>query len=578
MSAEREPRRPDGIAYWVDERPPVGMTIMVALQQLAFLASIMSLPVLLAGQAGLDAAGATGLVALTMVAAGCGVIVQALNRGGIGIGLFSPMHTSAIAFPASIAAVTVGGLDLAFGMMTVAALVQLGVSRLITRLRPFFPVEIAGLIVLILGLGLGLIGMRAFLALDTPLEGETRTLLTGILTLVVIVAVNVWGHGRIRAFAVFAGLIVGQVFALWQGVVNQSLIDELFQVPLFALPPVGRFGWSFSWEMLPHFALLGLALSFNCFGVLTVAQRANDASWKRPDMEGIKRGLLAEGITNAVGSLINAVPQTASGGAIGLAQASGVTSRRVAYVLGGLFIVLAFFPPFAAFWISLSTPVIGAVLMFVASFIIVGGIKIITSRLLDSRKIITIGLALIVGTGNDLLTVAYGGHESILFLPLSSKVAAALLVAIGLNALFRLNIHDSVTTTLAMDGHWPQKINETVWHLGHQWGARVEVVRRLDHATHELLDAIYAYKLADCDVGKATVKLTAVFDEYLCQIAVNYRGRPLIIPENRPDPHEVFNETDGAQAMAGFLVQHLADDVRVATRNGECTVTMKFRD
>ncbi len=576
MSENQRPLRPDGITYWINERPPWGMTVMVALQQLAFLASIMTLPVLLARQAGLDAAGAAGLVALTMVAAGCGVILQALNRGGIGIGLFSPMHTSAIAFPASIAAVNMGGLDLAFGMMAIAAFVQIAASRLIIRLRPFFPVEIAGLIVLILGLGLGLIGMRAFLALDTPLQGEPRTLLTGLLTLSVIVEVNVWGHGKARTFAVFAGLLVGQIFAVWQGVVNESLMNEISQVPVLALPPIARFGWSFNWEMLPHFVLLGLALSFNCFGVLTVAQRANDSSWKRPDMEGIKRGLLAEGITNALGSLINGVAQTASGGAIGLAQASGVTSRIVAYVLGGLFIALAFFPPFTSFWISLSMPVIGAVLIFVASFIIVGGIKIITSRLLDSRKSITIGLSLIAGMGHELLYIARDSDENIIFSPLSTTVAATLVVAIGLNTLFRLKIHKSVTRKIDMDNKWPQKINEILWHLGHQWGARVEVIRRLNHATYELLDAIQAYKLMDS--FSKELEFRAVFDEYLCRIVVVYMGRPLIIPETRPDPHQVFNEVKGAQAMAGFLVDHLADDVRVETRNGECTVTLKFRD
>ncbi|GAB6060295.1 solute carrier family 23 protein [Desulfonatronum parangueonense] len=578
MSQKQGPFRPDGITYWVDERPPLGMTIMVALQQLAFLGSIMTLPVLLARQAGLDAAGAAGLVALTMVAAGCGVILQALNRGGIGIGLFSPMHTSAIAFPASLAAVKMGGLGLAFGMMTIAALVQIAASRLITQLRPLFPVEIAGLIVLMLGLGLGLIGMRAFLAIDTPFHGEPCALATGILTLAVIVTINVWGRGKIRAFAVFSGLLIGQMFAVWQGVVDASLIKDIRQVPLFALPPVGQFGWSFAWEMVPHFALLGLALSFNCFGVLTVAQRANDSSWKRPDMEGIKRGLLAEGMTNALCSMLNGMAQTASGGAVGLAQASGVTSRIVAYVLGGLFIALAFFPPFAAFWISLAMPVIGAVLMFVASFIIVGGIKIITSRLLDSRKIITIGLALIVGIGHDLLHMGHEGHQSLLFSPLSTTVAAALLVAIGLNALFRLNIHTTITKYIVLDATWQEKLNQLLWSLGHQWGARTEVVRRLNHAAHELLEAIYAYDLMDSGSEKPVVEFRAVFDEYLCQIGVVYTGRPLTIPRKRPDPEELLNGAEGGQAMAGFLVNHLADEVQVGHKNGKCTVTLKFRD
>ncbi|NCC24571.1 MAG: hypothetical protein EOM25_05120 [Deltaproteobacteria bacterium] len=45
MNEQKGPLRPDGIAYWIDERPPPGMSIMVAVQQLAFLGAIMTLPV-----------------------------------------------------------------------------------------------------------------------------------------------------------------------------------------------------------------------------------------------------------------------------------------------------------------------------------------------------------------------------------------------------------------------------------------------------------------------------------------------------------------------------------------------------
>ncbi|NJD38851.1 MAG: hypothetical protein FIA89_11110 [Geobacter sp.] len=569
------PVRPEGIAYWLHERPPLSMTIMAALQQLAFLGAIMTLPVLLAHQAGLNDAGAAGLVSLTMVGAGCGVILQALNRSGVGIGLFSPMHTSAVAFPASLAAVKMGGLDLAFGMMTVAASVQLAVSRVLPRLRPFFPVEIAGLIVLILGLGLGLIGLRAFLAVDTPFEGDIRTFQTGFLTLAVIIGCNIWGRGRLHAFAVFIGLVTGQLFALLNGVVNRSLVDDIFQVPFFAVPPIAQFGWEFRWSLVPEFIIVGLALSFNCFGVLTVAQRANDAAWKRPDIPGISRGLLAEGLTNAFCALINGVAQTASGGAIGLAQASGVTSRIVAFVLGGLFIALAFFPPFAAFWISLSPPVIGAVLMFVASFIIVGGIKIITSRLLDTRKIVTIGLSLIMAIGHDaVLTAHFGRPEGTVLSPLANTVTVALLVAIALNALFQLKVHKTVTRTLQLNEQWQQTTSELIWHLGHQWGARPEVIRRLDHGLHELLDALYAYNLSTApEIG-----LQATFDEYRCRMQVCYQGQALLIPASRPDPDELLHTPDGFQTLAGFLISRLADEVRVETRNNSCIVTMTFHD
>ncbi|MFZ1535895.1 MAG: solute carrier family 23 protein [Chromatiaceae bacterium] len=569
--------RPDGIDYWVDERPPPSLILMVALQQVAFLGAIMTLPVVLARQAGLDMAGAAGLVALTMVGAGIGVILQALNRGGIGIGLFSPLHTSSVAFPAALAAVQMGGLGLAFGMMTVAAVMQMALARFLPRLRALFPVEIAGLIVLILGIGLGLVGLRNFLALDTPQAGDHRILQVGFLTLATIILFNIWGKGRLRAFSVFTGLVVGQALAYWQGLVDAERLGVITQAPLFAVPPIGQFGWAFDWALLPEFLLVGLALSFNCIGVLTIAQRANDAGWKRPDLAGISRGLMAEGLTNAACSLINGVTQTASGGSIGLSLATGVTSRIVGFALGGIFIGLAFFPPIASLWTLLAPPVIGAVLMFIASFVIVGGIKIITSRLLDPRKTLTLGLALIAAIGHDTVLVNLNEPMGMLDTSLSSMVALGVMVAIGLNALFRLGVHQVVAHSVLLDAQWPVTVNKLLWHLGHEWGARPEVMMRLDHATHELLDAVYGQGLL-ADEGDPRVELVARFDEYQCQVRVTYAGRPLSLAKERPDPERLLDDQDALADLASLLIRRQTDGIKVEANNGQCTVSMRFDD
>ncbi|MGB4335636.1 MAG: solute carrier family 23 protein, partial [Chromatiaceae bacterium] len=349
------------------------------------------------------------------------------------------------------------------------------------------------------------------------------------------------------------------------------------QAPLFAVPPIGQFGWAFDWTLLPEFLLVGLALSFNCFGVLTIAQRANDAGWKRPDMAGIGRGLMAEGLTNAACSLINGVAQTASGGAIGLSLATGVSSRIVGFALGGVFIALAFFPPVASLWTLLAPPVIGAVLMFVASFIILGGIKIITSRLLDPRKTLTLGLALIAAIGHDTVLVNASNSVGIIDTSLSSMVALAVIVAIGLNALFRLGVHQFVAHSVPLDAQWPATVNKHLWHLGHQWGARPEVVMRLDHATHELLDAVYAHGLL-ADRDDPRVELVARFDEYQCQIRVIYAGRPLRLANEPPNPERLMDDPDALAELAGFLIRRQADGLKVEEQNGQCTVTMRFDD
>ena len=567
--------KPDGIRYWVEDRPPLPLSLMLALQQVAFLGSLMTLPVVLGRAARLGVVDVASLVTLTMIGAGIGVMLQALNRFGIGVGLFAPMHSSSVAFPAALVAVKTGGLGLAFGMMSIAGLVQICASRFITKLRAFFPVEIAGLTVFMLGSGLGLVGLKNFLGIGTEFQCVPSCYIVGFFTLIVIVVLNLWTRGLGRAFSVFIGLIAGQALAYQQGLVPDEAIRNIVNAAPFAIPSIGKFGWSLDWRLVPDFVIVGLALSFNCYGVITIAQRANDSGWKSPDMGGVGRGLLAEGLTNIACSAINGVPQTASGGAVGLAEASGVTGRIVAFVLGGLFIVLAFFPSVAMAWISLSPSVIGAVLIFVASFITIGGLKIMTSRLLDNRKTICLGIAIIAGLGHDTLLVQLDHLPKELDSIFATSLSITVLVAVLLNALFKLGSKKKLSHKIALDHEWPDSVNQLIWHLGHQWSARSEVVARLDHATNELIDVIAGHNLIE---GEATVDISVAFDEYGCTLKVCYRGEGFHLPTKRPAPEDLLDNPDAVRDMAGYLIHHLADSVKINTSKNITSVTLHFSD
>lgn len=567
--------KPDGIRYWVDDRPPFLLSLMLAFQQVAFLGSLMTLPVVLGRAAGLGVAGETDLVTLTMIGAGIGVMLQALNRYGIGVGLFAPMHTSSVAFPAALVAVKAGGLGLAFGMMSIAGLVQIVASRFISKLRAFFPVEIAGLTVFMLGAGLGLVGLKDFLGIDTGLHCTPSYYVVGFFTLAVIVVLNIWTKGLGHSFSVFIGLIAGQALAYQQGLIPSEAILNIFNAAPFAIPSIGKFGWSLDWRLVPDFVIVGMALSFNCFGVITIAQRANDSGWKRPDMDGVGRGLLAEGLTNIACSAINSVPQTASGGAVGLAVASGITSRVVAFVLGALFIVLAFFPMVAEAWITLSPAVIGAVLIFVASFITIGGLKIMGSRLLDNRKTISLGIAIIAGIGHGTLLTKLDHLPKEFESVFATSLSVTVMVAVLLNALFQLGSKKKLNHKIALDHDWPDSVNQLIWHLGHQWSARPEVVARLDYATNELIDIIAGQNLIE---GEAKVDISVVFDEYGCTLKVYYCGKGFHMPTKRPDPEDMLDNPDAVRDMALYLVHRLADSVKVNTSNNTTSVSLHFKD
>ncbi len=569
-------QQPDNIKYWVYDKPPLPLAVLAAIQQISLLGTIMTLPLVLGRTLGLGIEEQIHLVTLTMISAGVGVILQTMNKRQVGIGLFVPMHTTSAAFPAMAIAVQMGGLGLAFGMLSVVGVVQIIVSRIITRLKELIPVEIAGLAVFVIGIEVGLLGLRNMLGIGTELENNPLNAAVGFSTLAFIVGLTIWAPSIFKTFAVILGLVLGQILAIWLDLVPYEDLVAIANSELFALPPIGDFGWSFNWRLIPDFAIVGIALSLNCFGIMTVAQKSYDASWKRPDIEGVKRGLVAEGITNVVCSLLNGISQTSSGPAVGLALTSGIVSRIVAYILGGLFIVLAFFPPVPYIWNSLSTAVVGAILVFVGGFITITGLRILMLRLLDSRRTIAIGLAIIGGVGSGLLArIAEEG--AFYFALFSTPLALSLSIAIILNAVFLINSRKKLTYEIPLGKDWHNQLDKMVWELGEAWGASPETVGRIVHSLNELIDVITGHDLINEDNRK--VYLSARFYQSGCTVKITYSGMGFRIVNKPPTPDQMLEDPDSITDLAGYLVRRIADGIKINTsRNGTTTVTLDFYD
>ena len=559
----------------MDDKPPASVTFFAALQQFALLGSILTLPLVFGRSLGLQQSEQINLVALTMISAGIGVILQTLNRGGVGVGLFVPMHTSSAAFPAMAVAVNLGGLGLAFGMLTVVGVVQLAVSRIIHRLKELIPVEIAGLAVFVIGIEVGLLGLRNIFGIGTYFEYDNLHMTVGLITLGIIIVISVWASPTLRAFAVFSGLVIGQFIAILVGIIPPEDIAAIWSNDLFSIPPIGKFGWAFDWRLIPDFAIVGLALSLNSFGIIVVAQKSYNAVWSKPDLEGVKKGLLAEGITNVLTSFLNGITQTSSGPAVGLAVTSGIVSRIVGYVLGALFILMSFVPPVTYIWNSISAAVIGGILLFIGVFITITGIRVLTLRLLDNRRTIAIGLGIVGGVGYELFG-NISPEDSTFFVLFSTPLAITLSIAISLNALFLIYNRKKIAYFLDLSPGWNDRLDKMMWSLGAAWGASPETVERIIHSSNELLDVITSNDLLE---GPLEVNITARFYESGCSLRVRYQGEGFKVVNKPPSPERMLEDPDAVTEMAGYLVHKIADGVSVNTSRGRNTdVTLTFKD
>ncbi len=570
---QHEIEKPDNIRYWVNDRPPWSVTLIASVQQVALLGSIMTISVLLGQTFGLDDVGRSNLVTITMICAGVGVMLQALNRHGIGSGLFLPVHTSAAAFPAMSLAAQFGGLGLAFGMLSVVGAVQLLLSRFILKLRRLFPVEIAGLAVLIIGMEVGHIGIQNIFGIGLESAGEWTHQVLGLATLGLIIAITVWCPPIIKPFAVIAGLISGQSVAFALGLVDDHFLELIFNAKPFAIPPLTYFGWSFDWRLIPNFAVVGVALSCNCFAITVIAQQSVDSGWDRADMEGIKRSLASEGLTNCLASLFNGVTQTASGPAVGLAQSSGIVSRMVSFAAGGMLVLLSFFPIVPAVWTSLLPAVLGATLAFVGAFIVLTGIQILTLPLLDSRRRITLGVAIICGIGSETISHALGGGPTMIHPIASTPLTTSMTVAIFLNAAFLIRNRKTRQQVVELTGDWSDEVADRIWNLARSWGTRPEIARRLETVANEVIDVVAHHDLLE---GDRQVFLAAKFDDLGCTLTISYLGKGFALAEQPPDPEEMLENPDAVRDLAGYIIRNLADQAVITVRDRMIDVHLVF--
>ncbi len=564
-------KRPDGFAYWLEDVPPPSVTLLSALQHVSLICGLLPIPLVVAREAGLSPEGTINLIAVAMLALGATSILQTLNRGSVGSGLLAPSSFSGAYLAPSLLAVKSGGLALVFGMMIFAGLVEAVLSRLLRYLRPFLPAEIAGFVVVLIGLNVGSLGVRYMLGIGAATPVTSGDIAVSTIALCLMVGLNVWGRGSARLFCALIGLIGGYAAAGLFGVLSREDFARVLAAPMFSLPHVGALGWSFDTALIVPFAIGAIAACLKTMGDLTACQRINDADWVRPDLQGISRGTLANAIGTSLAGLVGVTGFTTSSSNIGLSGATGVTSRRVAYVTGGLLIVLAFLPQFASLLAIMPRSLMGAMLMFIAAFIIVSGLQIVAARLLDVRRTFVIGLSLIVALAVDGAPDYFSALPAVIQPLVSSSLVAGLLCAIALNLVFRIGTRKVQRFVVPPGQVDPIALGRFIDQCGASWGARRDVIER---TKFNLLQSIET--LRGSDLAGGPLEVDASFDEFNVVLRLSYEGAPLALPNERPSNEEIIGSEDGERRLAGFMLRRFADRVSASDRNGRATVTFQF--
>jgi len=388
----------------------------------------------------------------------------------------------------------------------------------------------------------------------------------------VMIGLNIWNKGQLRLFCILIGMIVGYLAAVATGLLTFADFQSVLQQPLVALPTLAHVSWTFDPELIIPFAVSGLAAAMGTTAVVTTYQRTTDAEWVRPEMNSIRGGIFGDGIAAAVAGLIGTYGLTVSTANVGLVAATGVASRRIAFVIAPILAVGAFLPWFVAVLAIMPPPVMASALLFTAVFIMISGVQIISTRALDARRTLVIGMGMMAFFVVSVFPSAFSGVPHWLQPLVNSPLVLGTLVALALNLVFRLGIRRKVTMSIDPAAPDYQEVANFVERNAAIWGARRDVVARVEFAVQQAVEAV----VENCQVS-GPVEVEVGYDEFDIDVTLTYPGDPLELTGRLPSRAEILESEEGAKRLAAFLIMQRADKVKATANDGTAVLSLHFR-
>jgi xanthine permease XanP len=564
-------KKPAGLIYGVDDKPPLTTSTLLGLQHVFVMTSGWVLVVVVVTSIGGNQEEVANVLRMSMIASGIATILQTLPKGPVGSGYFCPISSGPAFLSASILAGKIGGLRAVFAMTMLSGLFEGLLARVVPRLRPLFPPEVTGLVVTMVGIQLVALGCPRFLGFQGGAGPQGIVTAVATVTLAAMIGPTIWGKGKLKLYPVLIGLPVGYLLAYFLGIFQTERLQHMLASPMISLPRKAQTGWAFDLALLPAFLIASLASTLKAVGDLTLCQKINDADWKRTDMQSVSGGIFANAIGTSLSGLLGGIGQSTFSSNVGLALATGAASRSIAIPCGTLMILLALLPKLAAFLAVMPDPVMGAILIYVACYMILAGIQVITSRMIDARRTFVVGIALIFGLSVDMVPGLYRDVPNQIQPLFSSSLAVSTIFVVVLNLLFRIGITRRQLLELTPGVEGSQKIFDFMETQGGLWGARRDVIMRATAALNEFVESAAGLGLA-----KGKVRTEVSFDEFNLDLEIRYDGALMEFPSRRPTEEALLDDETAVAGLAGYLIRQYADRIKTENENGRCRVHLHF--
>lgn len=541
--ADRKPQRPPEVVYGLDDRVPFPAAAGLAFQHLAVQAIFLVLPAAIAVGYGMGPREATNFLCLSLLAVALFAALQGLRRGAIGAGYQLPAIPSPVFVGIYLLCAGAGlTLERTGALLVVAGVIAMAATLVIRRPQALVPTELAGLVVMLLGVSLVPV-MLDELRLRGAVAGAGQVTDIAITLVAFLVMVGVaLSRTRLAPYGVLVGAIPAWgVVALLPG--DSGVMAILAANPWLAWPaPVlPRF------DGLPVALLLGFVFALVpakavLLGNLLALQRASDAQWRKPDGGPLRRGLLANALTLVASGLFGGMAPSASAACAGLSIANRTLAPAIAMIGAAMLAALAFSPKLVALFVAMPGPVKAAMVLYATCFIIATGCQLITARMLDVRRSLVVGLGLVTGLSVVIAPRLFAEHLPALASPLTFGAMTGFLLYV-VTAPFMTR---QASFTLRLDASLPRLAEDEALRLGGAWGARRSTMEKVEHFLIEMGEVLAGR-------GLSSLQVQARHAEGEVSIAVRFAGPPLPAPAIAPNAAALEGETDEQEAFTLWL-------------------------
>jgi uric acid transporter len=380
----------------VDEGLPPGRMAALALQHvLVMYAGAIAVPLIVGGALKLPKDQIAFLVNADLFACGIVTLIQSVGVWRFGIRLPVVMGIT-FASVGPMVAMAASGIAITglFGAVIAAGIATVVVAPLMSRLIRYFPPLVTGTIITVIGITLLRIGINwAGGGVGAKNFGDPANLALVALVLATILVISKLFDGFVANIAVLIGLFVGFAAALGFGLVEFGGVRE---AEWLALVYPFRFGApTFEVGAIVSLAIVMIVVMVESTGMFLALGEICGKVIRGGD---IARGLAADGLGTIIGGVFNTFPYTSYSQNVGLVAVTGVRSRWVVAVAGGMLIALGLVPKLGTLVASIPQPVLGGAGLVMFGMVAATGIKILARVDYGSRhNLIIVGLSIAVG-------------------------------------------------------------------------------------------------------------------------------------------------------------------------------------